>query len=110
MRISACAKNTAPGALAAKLLPYPRRPNHSIRWLDLCMACTTKRDGKHILGAGAAGSLARKYGHEGNMVHESVWVTGSYLEREEALGRQQGAAISGSWSPVRKEACAHVRK
>lgn len=74
------------------------------------MARTTKRDGKHILGAGTAGSLARKYGHEGNTVHEGVWVTALYLEREKAIGLQQGAAISGSWSPVRKEVCAHVRK
>ena len=36
------------------------------------MARTTKRDGKHILGAGTAGSLARKYGPRRCVGHSLV--------------------------------------
>lgn len=93
MLISACAKSTAPGALAAKLLPIQDGRVFD-SGMDPCKACTIKRDGKHLLGAGTAGSLAKKYGLR-RCVGQS-----SHLETEHLFGQEQSAAISGRWSPV----------
>lgn len=104
MRISACAKSTALGALAAKLLPI--EDARVIRFGGWTSAW-------HVQQSVTGNTFSEQKQPEawlGNTVHEGVWVTASYRERQKAIRLQQSAAISGRWSPVRKEACARVRK
>ncbi|CAI9174840.1 unnamed protein product [Rangifer tarandus platyrhynchus] len=60
--------------------------------MDPCKACTIKRDGKHLLGAGTAGSLARKYGLRSRILEpfhvngsERAFSSGVPLETESAV-------------------------
>lgn len=110
MRISACAKSTAPGALAAKSLPT--EDARVIRFGGWTSAWHVQQSvtGNTFSEQKQPEAWLGNTVHQGNTVHEGVCVTASYRERQKAIGLQQSAAISGRWSPVRKEACARVRK
>ena len=100
MRISAWAKSTAPGALAAKLLPIQDGRVFD-SGTDPCKACTIKRDGKHLLGAGTAVSLARKYGLRRCVGHS--------LTPRERTPVRPGTERSDFWEMESRGARRHVR-